>query len=147
VVFRLGKEVAHSRRADTDEHFDKIRPAQAEKRNVGFARNCLGQEGLPRSGGAHQQHPLRDAAAQGLVFFRRLEEVHDLAQLGDGFIDPGHVLESDVQVFLSVELVPAPPKGQRRSPAEQPADEQKTGHAHRGQQHKRQYERVSAAER
>ena len=59
---------------------------------------------------------LGNAAAQGLVSLRRLEEIDHLAQLGHGLVDAGHVLEGDVEVFLGVELGPAAAEGQREPP-------------------------------
>ena len=91
-VLRLGEQVADAGGADADEHLDEIGAAQAEERHVRLAGHGLGQQRLAGAGRADQQHALGDAAAQGLVLLRRLEEIDDLAQLGHRLVDAGHVL-------------------------------------------------------
>ena len=111
----LVEQVAHAGGADADEHFDKIGAAKAEERHVGLAGHGLGQQRLAGAGRADEQDALGDAAAEALVLVGGLEEIDDLAQLGDGLVDAGHVLEGDVQVFLGVELGLAAAEGQRRA--------------------------------
>src|SRR5262249_27205118 len=84
----------------------------------------LGQQRLAGAGGPDEEDALGDAAAQGAVLFRGLEEIDDLAQLQQGLVDAGDVLEVDAQVFLGVDLGPAAAEGQRRATAREPADEQ-----------------------
>src|SRR5262249_51613742 len=48
--------------------------------------------------------------------------------------DAGDVLERNLQVFLSVELVPAAAKGQRRRSPREPADEQEQAQEQGGEQ-------------
>ena len=111
----LGEQVAHAGGADADEHFDEFGAAKAEKRGVGLAGHGLGQQRLAGAGRADEQHALGDAAAEVLVLLGRLEEIDDLAQLGHGLVDAGHVLEGDVQVFLGVDFGFAAAEGQRRA--------------------------------
>ena len=93
----LGEQVADAGGADADEHFDEIGAAEAEERHVGLAGDRLGQQRLAGAGRADEQHALGNAAAERLVLLRRLEEIDDLAQLGDGLVDAGHVLEGDLR--------------------------------------------------
>ena len=133
----LGEQVAHAGRADADEHLDEFRSAEAEERRLGLAGDCLGQQRFAGARRADQQHALGNAAAEGLVLLRRLEEIDDLAQLGHGLVDAGHVLEADAQVFLSVELGLAAAERQRRG-AGDPAHQHEQGDAGGNQHHDRQ---------
>src|SRR5260370_19360746 len=98
----LGEQVADPAGADADEHLDEIRARHAEKRHLGLARDRLAQQRLASTRRPDQQHTLGDAAAQGMVLFRVLEKIDDLAQLGDRLVDAGHVLAVDAKVFLSL---------------------------------------------
>ena len=121
----LGEQVAHPAGADADEHLDEIGAGHAEEGDVGLAGDRLGQQRLAGAGRADQQHALGNPAAQGLILVRSLEEIDDLAQLGHGFVDAGHVREGGFQVFLGMELVPGAAEGQRRAAAPHPAQQQK----------------------
>ena len=100
VFLALLEKVANAAGADADEHLDKIGTRNREKRNVRFARDGLGQQGLTRSRRAHHQNALRDLAAELLKFLRVFQKFDDLLQLFLGFIDTGNVLECDA--FLLV---------------------------------------------
>ncbi len=93
VLLALLEQVAHARGADADEHLDEIRTADREERHVRFARDRAREERLARSRRAHQQHALRDAAAELLELLRFLEELDDLLELFLRFVDAGDVLE------------------------------------------------------
>ena len=106
-VLRLGEQIADAGSTDADEHLDEVRAAHAEKGHVRLAGNRLGQEGLARAGRTNKENALGDPAAQSLIFSGVLEKIDDLAQLGHSLFNAGHVLKGNMQVFLSVELVPA----------------------------------------
>ena len=93
VLLALLEQVAHARRADADEHLDEVRTADREERHVRFARNRAREQRLAGSRRAHQQHALRNAAAELLEFLRFLEELDDFLELFLRFVDAGDVLE------------------------------------------------------
>ncbi len=67
---RLGEQVAHTRGADADQRLDEVRARQREEGRVGLARDCLRQQRLSRSWGAHEQHALGCRRAHGEVLRR-----------------------------------------------------------------------------
>ena len=79
----------------------KSEPLRLKKGTPASPATALAEQRFARSRRADQEHALRDAAAERLVFFRRLEEIDDLAQLVDRFVDAGDVFEGDRHVFLS----------------------------------------------
>src|SRR5688500_9892700 len=96
VLLALLEQIAHARRADADEHLDEIGAADREERDVGFAGHGARQERLSRSGGAHEEHALRDASAQFLELLRLAEETNDLLKLILGLVDARDILERDL---------------------------------------------------
>jgi hypothetical protein len=46
ILFALYEEIPDPGSPDPDEHLDEIRAADAEERNLGFAGDSLGQQGL-----------------------------------------------------------------------------------------------------
>ena len=117
LTFRLAEQIAHPAGADADEHLDEIGPAHAEERHIRLAGDRLAQQRLARARRADQQHALRNAAAERLVFLRRLQKIDDFAQFGHRFVDAGDILEGDLKVLLSVELVLAAAERQRPAAA------------------------------
>ena len=103
VLARLFEHVAHAAGAHADEHFHKIRAADAEEGGIGFAGDRLGEEGFARARRTHHQDTLRDAPAQALKFFRILEKLDEFGNLFDGLVDSGHVLEGCLVAFLGQE--------------------------------------------
>ena len=81
ILSALLKHIAHTRRADTDKHLDKIRTADREKRHLCLTRDCLGQQGLTCTRRANHQHTLWYAATDTLKFLRIFEEINDFADL------------------------------------------------------------------
>ncbi len=73
----------------------KSEPREAEERHARLAGDGLGEQRLAGARRADQQHALGNAAAEPLVFFGRLEELDDFAELFDGFVDAGDVVERD----------------------------------------------------
>ena len=80
-LLRLFKKVTHARGTDTDEHLDKVRPADRKELHPRLTGNRLRKEGLTRARGTKEQHALRDARAEFIEFIRRLEEFDDLLKL------------------------------------------------------------------
>src|SRR5919106_534405 len=112
-------------RAHPHEHLDELRARHREERHVGLAGHGPGQQGLAGPGRADDEHPLGDAAAQPLVLLGILEEIDDLDQLGLGLVDAGHVVEGRLQLLEVVDLVLAPPEGERLGgPAPDPTHEE-----------------------
>ena len=130
--FGLLEHVAHAGRADADEHFDEVATREAEERHARLAGDGLGQQRLARARRADQQHALGNAAAERLILFGRAEEIDDFADLFDRFVDAGHVVERDAQIFLGVQLAAAAAERHGRARAEQAAeheiDEQQAEH-------------------
>ena len=60
---------------------------------AGFTRDRTRQQRLARAGRPEEQHALRDRCADRREAFRFREEVLDLAQLLDGFVEPRDVGE------------------------------------------------------
>src|SRR6185295_17112496 len=58
------EEIAHPRRADTDEHFGEARTRIGKERHAGLSGDRAREQSLARSGRSRQQHTLGNAAAQ-----------------------------------------------------------------------------------
>ena len=71
---------------------------------MGLSRHSLGQQGLARSGRAHQQRALGKPGADFRIFPGIVEEVHHLHQGLLGLVLTGHVLEGDSRLLLHVDL-------------------------------------------
>ena len=59
----LLEHIAHTAGTYADEHFDKIRTGNAEKRHTGFTGNRFGQKGFTRTRAARQQNAARHPSA------------------------------------------------------------------------------------
>ena len=116
----LLEEVAHPGGAHADDHLHEVRSADAEEGRLGLARHGLGQQGLARARRAHQQHALRDLPADGQVFARQLEEVHDLLQLLLGLVHAGHVVEGDARLAVRHHVGPRLAQGEQPGPPPPP---------------------------
>ena len=92
---RLGalEEIAHPGRADSREHLDEVAARHREERNPGFTCDRAREQRLPRAGRPEEQHPLRDRRADRGESFGLREEVLDLAQLFDCFVEPRDIGE------------------------------------------------------
>jgi hypothetical protein len=106
VLLALLEQVAHARGADADEHLDEVGAADREERHVGLAGHGAGQQGLAGARRAHQQHALRDAAAQLLELLRLLQELDDLLELVLRLVHAGDVLERDLLLRSSTTASP-----------------------------------------
>src|SRR5215471_19482807 len=80
VFLALLEEVANAAGADTNKHFDKVRAGDRKERDVGFAGDGTGEQGLARSRGADKKHAFRNATAKFLEFLRILQEVDDFVE-------------------------------------------------------------------
>ena len=87
------EQIAHTRRADAREHLDEVAAGHGEERNPRLPRDRTRQQRLPRAGRPEEQHALRDRRTDRREPFRFREEVLDLAQLLDGFVEPRDVGE------------------------------------------------------
>jgi hypothetical protein len=93
ILLGLFEHVAHTARANADEHLDEVRTGNGEERHIGFARNRARQKGLTRSGRSDQQHAARNLAAQTLELLRIAQKLDDLFQILLGLVDAGDVGE------------------------------------------------------
>ena len=104
VLLALLEEVAHAGGADADEHLDEVRAGDREERHAGLAGDRAREQRLAGAGRAHQQHALRDAAAEARELLRVLEEGDDLLELVLGLVDAGDVGEGDLVLVLGEQL-------------------------------------------
>ena len=96
VLLALFEEVADARSADADEHLDEVGAGDREEGHVRLAGDGTREKGLAGARRPHQQHALRDLAAELLELLRLLEELDDLLQLDLRLVDAGDVLEGDL---------------------------------------------------
>ena len=132
VLLALLEKVANAAGADADEHFNEVRAGNREERNVGFAGNRAGQQGLAGSRRADEQHALGNASAELLEFLRILQEVDDFVKLFLGFVDSGDILEGGFLLLRGEQARAGLPEAQRLVPArlhllhhENPEEDQK----------------------
>ena len=85
-LLRLLEHVAHTCRADTDEHLDEVGTGDREERHLGLTGDRLREQGLAGARRADQQHAARDPAAELLELLRVLQEVDQLLDLFLGFV-------------------------------------------------------------
>ena len=104
VLLGLLEQVAHTARADTDEHLDEVRTGDRVEGNARLTGDGACEKRLARSGRAVQQHALRDAGPDRLELGRLLEEVFDLLQFFDRLVAAGDVVEGDLRALLRDEL-------------------------------------------
>ena len=97
VLLGLLEQVADARGADADEHLDEVRAGDREERHAGLAGDRAREQRLAGAGRAVEQHALRDPGAERLELLRVLEELLDLLQFLDGFVDARDVAEGDLR--------------------------------------------------
>ncbi len=100
MLLRLFEHVAHTSRADADEHFDEVRTRDAEERHLRFTGDGSRQQRLTGSRRADQQHAARNAATQLLEFLRIAQEVDQFGDFFLRFVATGDVGEIDCVVVL-----------------------------------------------
>src|SRR5947208_16553445 len=79
--FALLEQVAHARRAHTDEHLDEVRAGHREERPRRLARHGLGEQRFAGARRSDEQGPLGKAPAEALELERVLQELDDLLEL------------------------------------------------------------------
>src|SRR6185436_5569704 len=87
-LLRLLEQVAHTRRADADEHLDEVGPRDTEERYARLARDGPGEQRLTGAGRPVEENALGDARAERLELLRVLEELLDLLELLDRLVHP-----------------------------------------------------------
>ena len=134
----LLEHVADPRGTHAYEHLDEVGSRNAEEGNTGLAGDDLRQECLSGSRGTHQQHTPGDPPAQDPVLLGRLEEIDDFTEFFHRFVDPGHVVEVDADVFLGKQLSSTAAECHRRPGAphaahhhEEQQDQQRRQEEHR----------------
>ncbi len=100
----LLEEVTHPRRADAHEHLDEVGAADREERHARLAGDRLGEQGLARARRTVEQDPLGDLRPHLLEARGRLEELLDLLELLDRFVETGDVGEGDLRLVLGERL-------------------------------------------
>src|SRR5258708_7920502 len=95
VLLALLEQVTYAACADADEHLNKVRAGDTEKRHVGFAGNSAGQQSFASARMTYQQHAFGNASAELLEFLCFAQEFDDLPQFFFVFIHAGHVSELD----------------------------------------------------
>ena len=133
----LLKHVADPRGADADEHLHEVRTGQTEEWHTRFTGHGFGEHCLARTWRANEQHAARNASTESLIFLGRPQELNDFFQFFDCFVNPRHVIEGNMHVFLSIQPPAAPSKRHRRTgAADTPQDENEGSNKHgRDQQH------------
>ena len=74
LLTRLGKQIAHARRTDADEHLHEIGTGDGEKRNASFASRRLGEQRLPGSRRSDEEGAVRNLRTKRLVLFGILQK-------------------------------------------------------------------------
>ncbi len=124
---RLLEHVADPRGADTDEHFHEVGTGKTEEGHARLAGHGLAQQRLAGARRPDEQHALGNASAEDLVLFGLLEEIDDFAEFLNRFVDAGHLVERDADVFLGQQLSAAAAESHRRARAGQPAEQEVYG--------------------
>ena len=91
IVFRLVEQVAHTRRADADEHFDKVTAAYAEKRHVRLACDRFCKQRFTGARRTYEQNALGNSRADIDELFGVFKEFHDFLQFFLFFFRAGDV--------------------------------------------------------
>ena len=64
VLLALLEQIANARGTHADEHFDEIRSADREERNIGLARDCAREKCFSGTRGAEEQYTSRNPSAK-----------------------------------------------------------------------------------
>ena len=100
----VGEQIPHPGRTDTNEHLDKARAAESEKRYASLAGDRSREQSFSGPGRAHHEHSLRTDRARGRIALRMLEEVHDFHDLSLGTLIASDVRETGRRPLLVVDL-------------------------------------------
>ena len=104
ILLRLGEQVAHTARADADEHLDEIGTGDRVEGHICLPRDGTGEQGLTGAGRTVEQYALRDAGTDRLEFGGLLQKVFDLFEFFDRFIGSGHIREGDLGALFGDEF-------------------------------------------
>ena len=77
IFFSLGKQITHTGRTDTDEHFDKVRATDTEKRYACFPGHSPGKQCLTCPRRAKQKDAFRDFSSDIVIFAGIAQEFYD----------------------------------------------------------------------
>src|SRR2546425_55145 len=64
VLLALLEQIANARGTHADKHFDEIRSADREERNIGLARDCAREKCFSSTRGAEEQYTSRNPSAK-----------------------------------------------------------------------------------
>src|SRR5689334_19808687 len=95
VLLALLEQIAHARRADADEHLDKVRTGNRKERYIRLAGNRTREQSLTRSRWAHHQNAFGNAAAELLKLLRLFQEFNNFLKLFLRLFNAGNVFEGD----------------------------------------------------
>src|SRR5262249_4505614 len=93
IFLALFEKVADAAGAHTYKHFDKVRSGNGEERNVRFACDCTGQQGLACARGPDEQNALGNAPTELLEFLRILKKLDNFLEFFLRFIGSGYIFE------------------------------------------------------
>ena len=96
VLLGFGEHVTDAARADTDEHFDKVRSRNCKERHTRFTRNRAGKQRLAGAGATHEQRALGNLAAEARKLGRVFQEVDDFLQFLARFVDARDIVKRDL---------------------------------------------------
>ena len=97
VLLGLLEQVTHARGAHAHEHLDEVGAGDREERHARLARDGAREQRLARARRPVEQHSLGDARSERLEFLRVFEELLDLVEFLNGFVDPRDVTERDLR--------------------------------------------------
>ena len=106
LLLGLFEEVPDLSRTHAHEHLHELRTGDGEEGHLGLAGHSLGQQGLAGARRSHQQRTLGQLGPDLGVFFRVVEEVHDLGKGLLGLLLAGHIGECDPGLGFGVDLGP-----------------------------------------
>src|SRR2546429_4798997 len=102
--FALLEQIAHSARADSDEHLDKIGSRHREKWSPGFTSDRARQQSLAGAGWSDEQRTLGQASAKLGELLRIFQELDDLLKLDLRFVGSSDVVKGDFGGVASEKL-------------------------------------------
>ncbi len=107
VFLGLFEQIPHTGRAHTDEHFHKIRTADAEERHSGLTGHRTGQQGFAGARRSVKQHALGDLGTNGNKLVRTFKEIHNFLEFFLDLIYPCHIGKGHLFLFVPLKLGPA----------------------------------------
>ena len=98
----LSEKITYPAGAYTDKHFHEFGSADTEERDSRFSGNGSGEQGLAGSWRSNQQHTVRNASAQIMVFFRVAQKIDNFSQFLFGFICAGYIFERHCRMIACI---------------------------------------------